>query len=72
MARARGLTVFGLANRAALFVGVSALSGLCTTAQGHTIAFSMLMSHVTDWHAHELQDRAVETIANYSAAGAAP
>jgi len=52
--------------------GVSALSGLCTTAQGHTIAFSMLMSHVTDWHAHELQDRAVETIANYSAAGAAP
>jgi membrane peptidoglycan carboxypeptidase len=28
MARARGLTVFGLANRAALFVGVSALSGV--------------------------------------------
>lgn len=48
--------------------GVSALSGLCTTAQGHTLAFSMLMSHVGDWRAHELQDRAVEAIAAYDGA----
>ncbi len=48
--------------------GVSALSGLCTTAQGHTIAYSMLMNRTTVWRAHELQDRAVEAIANYSSA----
>ncbi len=48
--------------------GVSALSGLCTTAQGHTIAYSMLMNATTVWRAHDLQDRAVEAIARYSSA----
>jgi len=70
--RMRGTSAAGACRgKTGTLDGVSALSGLCTTPAGHTIAFSMLMNRTTDWRAHALQDRAVEAIARYDG-GASP
>ncbi len=47
---------------------VSALAGLCTTREGHTIAFAVLMNGVSVWRAHSGQDRAARAIASYRTA----
>jgi D-alanyl-D-alanine carboxypeptidase/D-alanyl-D-alanine-endopeptidase (penicillin-binding protein 4) len=44
---------------------VSNLAGLCTTAEGHVIAFALLMNDVAIWRAHAAQDRAAAAIASY-------
>jgi D-alanyl-D-alanine carboxypeptidase/D-alanyl-D-alanine-endopeptidase (penicillin-binding protein 4) len=45
---------------------VSALVGICTTAAGRTVAFSLLMNSTSIWKAHAVQDRMVATLARYS------
>jgi D-alanyl-D-alanine carboxypeptidase/D-alanyl-D-alanine-endopeptidase (penicillin-binding protein 4) len=42
---------------------VSTLSGYCTTAGGHLVAFSVLQNRVAPWAAHAQQDRVAATIA---------
>ncbi len=44
---------------------VSALAGLCTTREGHTIAFALLMNGVAVWRAREAQDAAATVLARY-------
>jgi len=44
---------------------VSALAGLCTTREGHTIAFAFLMNGVTVWRARAGQDAAATVLARY-------
>jgi len=44
---------------------VSALAGLCTTREGHTIAFAFLMNGVTVWRARAAQDAAATVLARY-------
>ncbi len=45
--------------------GVSALAGLCSTREGHTIAFAMLMNGVSVWRARTEQDHAATVFARY-------
>ncbi|MCD6727069.1 MAG: D-alanyl-D-alanine carboxypeptidase/D-alanyl-D-alanine-endopeptidase [Solirubrobacteraceae bacterium] len=49
---------------------VSTLAGLCRTAEGHVVAFAMLMNDATVWRAHRAQDRATSSIAAYLSAPA--
>jgi D-alanyl-D-alanine carboxypeptidase/D-alanyl-D-alanine-endopeptidase (penicillin-binding protein 4) len=49
-------------------ISVSALAGVCQAAGGHTIAFAMLMSHVSVGRAHRVQDRIAADIARYDGA----
>jgi serine-type D-Ala-D-Ala carboxypeptidase/endopeptidase (penicillin-binding protein 4) len=44
-------------------IGVSALSGYCTTRSGREIAFSFLMNGISTWYARRLQDRMTQVIA---------
>ena len=44
---------------------VSALSGICRAANGHTIAFSLLMNSFLPADSHKLQNRAAVAIARY-------
>lgn len=44
---------------------VSALAGLCTTRDGHTIAFAFLMNGVSVWRARAGQDAAASVLARY-------
>ena len=46
---------------------VSALAGLCTTRQGHVLAFALLMDDVTIWRGHLAQDRALRALVAYRA-----
>ena len=45
--------------------GVSSLAGLCSTRDGHTVAFALLMNGVAVWRAHTQQDRVAATLASY-------
>ena len=42
---------------------VSSLSGICTTAGGHQVAFSILQNQVVPFSAHTVQDKIVTAIA---------
>lgn len=42
---------------------VSALAGYCPTRDGHTVAFALLMNHVSVTRAHRAQDRIASTLA---------
>jgi D-alanyl-D-alanine carboxypeptidase/D-alanyl-D-alanine-endopeptidase (penicillin-binding protein 4) len=44
-------------------IGVSALSGYCTTSSGRELAFSFLMNGVSVSYARRIQDRMTEAIA---------
>jgi serine-type D-Ala-D-Ala carboxypeptidase/endopeptidase (penicillin-binding protein 4) len=44
-------------------IGVSALSGYCTSRSGHTLTFSILMNGVSVWYARRLQDRMARALA---------
>jgi D-alanyl-D-alanine carboxypeptidase/D-alanyl-D-alanine-endopeptidase (penicillin-binding protein 4) len=44
-------------------IGVSALSGYCTTRSGRTVVFSILMNAVNVYGARTIQDRMVQAIA---------
>jgi D-alanyl-D-alanine carboxypeptidase/D-alanyl-D-alanine-endopeptidase (penicillin-binding protein 4) len=48
---------------------VSALAGYCPSRDGHTIAFAFLMSGVSVWSAHGVQDRGTAAIAGLTAGG---
>jgi serine-type D-Ala-D-Ala carboxypeptidase/endopeptidase (penicillin-binding protein 4) len=48
--------------------GVSNLAGVCTTTGGRTVAFAWLMTGVTTWRAHKLQDRMTALVARYDGA----
>ena len=45
--------------------GVSSLAGLCSTRDGHVVAFALLMNGVTVWRAHVQQDRIAAALAGY-------
>jgi serine-type D-Ala-D-Ala carboxypeptidase/endopeptidase (penicillin-binding protein 4) len=45
--------------------GVSSLAGLCSTRDGHTVAFALLMNGVAVWRAHLQQDRIATALASY-------
>jgi D-alanyl-D-alanine carboxypeptidase/D-alanyl-D-alanine-endopeptidase (penicillin-binding protein 4) len=47
-------------------IGVSALSGYCTSRSGHQVAFSFLMNGISVSHARRLQDRMAQAIAGWS------
>lgn len=47
-------------------IGVSALSGFCTTRSGRTVAFSFLMNGVSVWTARRIQDRMAQAIAGWN------
>jgi D-alanyl-D-alanine carboxypeptidase/D-alanyl-D-alanine-endopeptidase (penicillin-binding protein 4) len=44
-------------------IGVSALSGYCTTSGGLRVAFSLLENRVCNWCAKKVEDRMVAAIA---------
>jgi D-alanyl-D-alanine carboxypeptidase/D-alanyl-D-alanine-endopeptidase (penicillin-binding protein 4) len=44
-------------------IGVSALSGYCTTRSGRDVAFSFLMNGVSTYYARRIQDRMAQAIA---------
>jgi D-alanyl-D-alanine carboxypeptidase/D-alanyl-D-alanine-endopeptidase (penicillin-binding protein 4) len=44
-------------------IGVSALSGYCTTTSGREVAFSFLMNGVSTYYARRIQDRMAQAIA---------
>jgi D-alanyl-D-alanine carboxypeptidase/D-alanyl-D-alanine-endopeptidase (penicillin-binding protein 4) len=46
-------------------IGVSALSGYCTTTTGNRVAFSFLENRVCNWCAKNVEDKMVATIARY-------
>jgi D-alanyl-D-alanine carboxypeptidase/D-alanyl-D-alanine-endopeptidase (penicillin-binding protein 4) len=46
-------------------IGVSALSGYCTTRSGHEVAFSFLMNGISVSYARRLQDRMTQAIAGW-------
>ena len=48
-------------------IGVSALSGYCTTAGGGTVAFSFLENGVCNVCAKKVEDRMTAAIARYEA-----
>ena len=45
--------------------GVSALSGFCTAANGHLLAFSFIENRVNAYAAKQIEDRMVPEIARY-------
>lgn len=45
--------------------GVSSLAGVCSTRDGHSVAFALLMNGVAVWRAHEQQDRVAAALASY-------
>ncbi len=45
---------------------VSNVAGYCTTADGRTLGFAILMNAVNPWAARKLQDRMLSVIARYS------
>lgn len=47
-------------------IGVSALSGYCTTRSGKTVAFSFLMNGVSTYYARRLQDNMAQAIAGWT------
>jgi serine-type D-Ala-D-Ala carboxypeptidase/endopeptidase (penicillin-binding protein 4) len=47
-------------------IGVSALSGFCTTRSGRSVAFSFLMNGISVSYARRLQDRMAQAIAGWS------
>jgi D-alanyl-D-alanine carboxypeptidase/D-alanyl-D-alanine-endopeptidase (penicillin-binding protein 4) len=47
-------------------IGVSALSGFCTTRAGHQVAFSFLMNGLSTTYARRLQDKMAQAIAGSS------
>ena len=47
-------------------IGVSALSGFCTTRSGRTVAFSFLMNGISTSYARRLQDRRAQAIAGWT------
>ena len=47
-------------------IGVSALSGYCRAANGHTIAFSFVENRVYNLGAKRVEDRMVPAIARFS------
>jgi D-alanyl-D-alanine carboxypeptidase/D-alanyl-D-alanine-endopeptidase (penicillin-binding protein 4) len=44
-------------------IGVSALSGYCTTVSGREVAFSFLMNGISTSYARRVQDRMAQAIA---------
>ncbi len=46
-------------------IGVSSLSGYCTTAEGTTVAFSIVANGVCNWCAKKIEDRMVAALARY-------
>jgi D-alanyl-D-alanine carboxypeptidase/D-alanyl-D-alanine-endopeptidase (penicillin-binding protein 4) len=44
-------------------IGVSALSGYCTTVGGRQVAFSFVANRVCNWCAKRVEDRMVAAIA---------
>jgi D-alanyl-D-alanine carboxypeptidase/D-alanyl-D-alanine-endopeptidase (penicillin-binding protein 4) len=44
-------------------IGVSALSGYCSTVSGREIAFSFLMNGISTTYARRLQDRMAQALA---------
>ena len=46
-------------------IGVSALSGYCTTTTGANVAFSFIENRVCNWCAKKVEDRMVAAIARY-------
>jgi D-alanyl-D-alanine carboxypeptidase/D-alanyl-D-alanine-endopeptidase (penicillin-binding protein 4) len=47
-------------------IGVSALSGYCTTRSGRTVAFSFLMNGISVTYARRLQDRMAQALAGWT------
>jgi D-alanyl-D-alanine carboxypeptidase/D-alanyl-D-alanine-endopeptidase (penicillin-binding protein 4) len=47
-------------------IGVSALSGFCTTRSGRTVAFSFLMNGISVSYARRLQDRMAQALAGWT------
>ena len=47
-------------------IGVSNLAGYCTSRTGARVAFAFLMSGISVWSAHALQDRMATTLARYA------
>lgn len=47
-------------------IGVSALSGFCTTRSGRSLAFSFLMNGISVGYARRLQDRMAQAIAGWT------
>jgi D-alanyl-D-alanine carboxypeptidase/D-alanyl-D-alanine-endopeptidase (penicillin-binding protein 4) len=47
-------------------IGVSALSGFCTTRSGRTVAFSFLMNGISTSYARLLQDRMAQALAGWT------
>jgi D-alanyl-D-alanine carboxypeptidase/D-alanyl-D-alanine-endopeptidase (penicillin-binding protein 4) len=47
-------------------IGVSALSGYCTTRSGRSVAFSFLMNGISVSYARRLQDRMAQAIAGWT------
>jgi D-alanyl-D-alanine carboxypeptidase/D-alanyl-D-alanine-endopeptidase (penicillin-binding protein 4) len=64
--RMRGSTAAGnCAAKTGTLIGVSSLSGYCTTATGGTVAFAMIENRVNSGGAKEIEDRVVARIARY-------
>jgi D-alanyl-D-alanine carboxypeptidase/D-alanyl-D-alanine-endopeptidase (penicillin-binding protein 4) len=62
--RMRGTAAAGrCAGKTGTLIGVSALSGYCTTTGGVPVAFSFLENRVCNWCAKRIEDRMVATIA---------
>jgi D-alanyl-D-alanine carboxypeptidase/D-alanyl-D-alanine-endopeptidase (penicillin-binding protein 4) len=53
------------AAKTGTLIGVSALSGYCTTTTGSRVAFSFLENRVCNWCAKDVEDRMVAAIARY-------
>jgi D-alanyl-D-alanine carboxypeptidase/D-alanyl-D-alanine-endopeptidase (penicillin-binding protein 4) len=65
--RMRGTAAQGACRaKTGTLIGVSALSGYCKAANGHTIAFSLLENRVYALGAKRVEDRMVPAIARYS------
>jgi D-alanyl-D-alanine carboxypeptidase/D-alanyl-D-alanine-endopeptidase (penicillin-binding protein 4) len=66
--RMRGTPAQGACRgKTGTLIGVSALSGYCTAANGHTIAFSFVENRVYALGAKRVEDRMVAAIARYDA-----
>jgi D-alanyl-D-alanine carboxypeptidase/D-alanyl-D-alanine-endopeptidase (penicillin-binding protein 4) len=65
--RMRGTAARGRCRaKTGTLVGVSALAGFCDSRSGGRTAFAFLMSGVTVWGAHPLQDRMAAALARYN------